>query len=493
MADIFISYSKQESELTISLARDLERRGYTTWWDTSLQPGEEFPERILSELDNAKVVIVIWTAHSVISKWVQAEAKWAADRSKLVTVRSPELDPGRIPLPFNTRHTDLVTDTDKIFGALVRFNISPRFARGGGMHSKFGQNSNRPEASRQAQNLLTQMRGSNNAHASLVSKTGWRGIPSRFAFDKVHLALGVAVVALMIATIQLVGISRSINLALVSQLEPHPAGIDLQGRYLFPNYTIVLNIIGVGLVLVCFLALTAAFVKRKRRIVSPEVVGLRQDIDDIARYVKNIIGYIYGGDQDVPRFDIVDVYVRYDISTNGDTIANADFEIHCTSHPAHFWKYWIDADTESNPVLSQRQLYFEVTDTETMQKLDCLPASNDPLHKVFVIFFPEMKPGERKKLHLSYFWPGYMKKLTELGATNFDWSFISQRPEKRARCRIEWIFGADMPVIRCRATGRQSKTAILRFIEKGGRGVWQYENESAVMDSTKYSVEFSVN
>jgi hypothetical protein len=46
MADVFISYSQKDPEPTKALAADLEALGYTTWWDTSLLPGECFPDKI---------------------------------------------------------------------------------------------------------------------------------------------------------------------------------------------------------------------------------------------------------------------------------------------------------------------------------------------------------------------------------------------------------------------------------------------------------------
>lgn len=57
---IFFSYSKKYAQLTIDLARDLEAEGYTTWWDTSLLPGDEFPDEIKRQIHAAKAVIVIW-------------------------------------------------------------------------------------------------------------------------------------------------------------------------------------------------------------------------------------------------------------------------------------------------------------------------------------------------------------------------------------------------------------------------------------------------
>ena len=125
MADVFISYSKKHAGLTKDLAHDLQAEGYSTWWDTSLLPGDEFPDEIKRQLEAAKAVIVIWTESSVSSKWVRAETAFADARRKLITVRNAGLDIDEIPLPFNTRHTELVTERAKIFAALARQGIVP--------------------------------------------------------------------------------------------------------------------------------------------------------------------------------------------------------------------------------------------------------------------------------------------------------------------------------------------------------------------------------
>lgn len=156
-------------------------------------------------------------------------------------------------------------------------------------------------------------------------------------------------------------------------------------------------------------------------------------------------------------------------------------------------KYWIDADAELASVTSFRQLNFEAIDMEMMQKLDWLPTFSNSRHKEFAIFFPEVRPGERKKLRISFFWPGYMKKLTDLGATSFDWNYRSQDTKRRARFRQEWIFDPDVMSVRCRLTGRQSKTATLQQLRQENRSTWIYEDAFAIMDRTQFSVEFSTS
>ncbi len=130
MADIFISYSKNYTRLTEELARNLEAEGYITWWDTSLLPGDEFPDEIKRQLDAAKAVIVIWTESSVNSQWVRAEATRAYAQNKLLALHEPGLDFQAIPLPFNTVHSELVTERAKVFAALERRSIVPSNAPG---------------------------------------------------------------------------------------------------------------------------------------------------------------------------------------------------------------------------------------------------------------------------------------------------------------------------------------------------------------------------
>ena len=67
MADIFISYSKESKAQTEELAKELQAKGFTVWYDASLVPGDSFGDVIMSELAQARAAIVIWDAASVKS------------------------------------------------------------------------------------------------------------------------------------------------------------------------------------------------------------------------------------------------------------------------------------------------------------------------------------------------------------------------------------------------------------------------------------------
>ena len=123
MADVFVSYSKLTSATTQDLARDLEARGLSVWWDVELVAGEQFRRRIQEELRAARAVVVIWTPESVLSDYVQSEAERARVAGKLIQVRTADVEPADLPPPFDTAHVPLVAERDEIYGALAQLGI----------------------------------------------------------------------------------------------------------------------------------------------------------------------------------------------------------------------------------------------------------------------------------------------------------------------------------------------------------------------------------
>lgn len=102
MADIFISYAREDHDCARVLAETLSRRGWTVWWDRDLYGGENFDRVIAREIANARAVIVIWSAASVDSEYVMAEAVRAQKLKKLLPTR---IDDAELPLRFETIHT----------------------------------------------------------------------------------------------------------------------------------------------------------------------------------------------------------------------------------------------------------------------------------------------------------------------------------------------------------------------------------------------------
>jgi hypothetical protein len=126
MADIFISYSQEDRDSVRLLASLLEASRYTVWWDETLESGDDFSEVILTELEAALAVIVLWTGTSVRSTFVYAEAQAANHAGKLVPVRAGNVAYEQIRPPFNALHTVSLNDHEAILDAIERQIAKPR-------------------------------------------------------------------------------------------------------------------------------------------------------------------------------------------------------------------------------------------------------------------------------------------------------------------------------------------------------------------------------
>lgn len=87
MADIFLSYAREDSDRVATLDAELIRLGWSVWWDDRIPVAAEFDSAIERELDTAACVIVVWSRSSVASRWVRAEASEADEQGKLLPVR----------------------------------------------------------------------------------------------------------------------------------------------------------------------------------------------------------------------------------------------------------------------------------------------------------------------------------------------------------------------------------------------------------------------
>jgi WD40 repeat protein len=97
MADVFLSYAREDGAKAKVLADALFIRGCSVWWDRAIPPGRTFDHVIEEELNRARCVVVLWSKTAVASHWVLAEASEAARRQILVPAF---LDEVRVPLEF---------------------------------------------------------------------------------------------------------------------------------------------------------------------------------------------------------------------------------------------------------------------------------------------------------------------------------------------------------------------------------------------------------
>lgn len=102
MANVFISYAREDRPKVEVLAQRLEAAGLTVWWDRNISGGAEFSQTIEAELEAAAHVIVAWSENSLNSHWVRDEAELARELGKLMPLSIDGVMP---PLGFRQLHS----------------------------------------------------------------------------------------------------------------------------------------------------------------------------------------------------------------------------------------------------------------------------------------------------------------------------------------------------------------------------------------------------
>jgi hypothetical protein len=106
VADIFLSYAREDLSKAKLLANLLQKQGWSVFWDRSLLAGQDFDEVIASEIEQARCMIVAWSKASIKSDWVRGEAKLGRKRDILVPVLFDSVDP---PIAYLNLHAEDLT------------------------------------------------------------------------------------------------------------------------------------------------------------------------------------------------------------------------------------------------------------------------------------------------------------------------------------------------------------------------------------------------
>jgi hypothetical protein len=123
MADVFLSYSQKDRARAQELASTITGMGHSVWWDTNLVGGETFRDAILSELEAARAVIVLWSPNAAASRFVIDEADAAAATGKLVSVMLDGFPASKLPLGFRSFQGLAYQDKSGLTRALQRLNL----------------------------------------------------------------------------------------------------------------------------------------------------------------------------------------------------------------------------------------------------------------------------------------------------------------------------------------------------------------------------------
>lgn len=102
MAQVFLSYDREDAERARPVALALEKAGHSVWWDLHVRGGAQFSKVIEEALKAADAVVVLWSKQSVESAWVRDEATAGRDSGRLVPVTIDGTEP---PMGFRQYQT----------------------------------------------------------------------------------------------------------------------------------------------------------------------------------------------------------------------------------------------------------------------------------------------------------------------------------------------------------------------------------------------------
>jgi hypothetical protein len=121
MADIFISHIHEEAIPARGLRRYLghsELDSFLSSENWQIMLGERWFDKVLRELENAKIVILMLSPASVTRPWISFEAGWAWSKNK-VTIPAcyAGLKLGEMPRPYSElQGVDLEADYSTLIG-----------------------------------------------------------------------------------------------------------------------------------------------------------------------------------------------------------------------------------------------------------------------------------------------------------------------------------------------------------------------------------------
>lgn len=130
--DIFVSYARADRERVLPMIGALEAPDCRVFWDHDIPPGWTWDEYIGAQLEEATVVLVVWSKESISSEFVRTEASRARRRRALVPVRIDDIDP---PVEFERVHAaDLIDWTrapQAVLPEALRLEVARRLAAAG--------------------------------------------------------------------------------------------------------------------------------------------------------------------------------------------------------------------------------------------------------------------------------------------------------------------------------------------------------------------------
>jgi hypothetical protein len=109
MADIFLSYAKEDRAAARRVSDALEALGWSVWWDREIPAGQTWRDVLENALSSMRCMVVLWSRNSIKSEWVKEEAEEGHTQRKLVPVLIEDVRP---PMGFRAIQAADLIDWD---------------------------------------------------------------------------------------------------------------------------------------------------------------------------------------------------------------------------------------------------------------------------------------------------------------------------------------------------------------------------------------------
>ena len=93
MADIFLIYARDNSEVAKRLSESLDNIGWSVWWDWQVPPGQTWSGMIEQSLTSMRCMVVLWSTDSIDSEWVKEIAGKGRAQCKLIAALIDDVKP----------------------------------------------------------------------------------------------------------------------------------------------------------------------------------------------------------------------------------------------------------------------------------------------------------------------------------------------------------------------------------------------------------------
>lgn len=113
MSHVFISYSRKDKEAAYKIQRQLEGKGFKVWIDKNDIPGgSNFPVEILTAIQKAVAVLVLWSKNSAASTFVNKEIDEALSQRMMRSIPVIPVWLDDEALPSNLSHLNAIRMVD---------------------------------------------------------------------------------------------------------------------------------------------------------------------------------------------------------------------------------------------------------------------------------------------------------------------------------------------------------------------------------------------